>query len=466
MGNYDFTFDFEKISDTLKHSKAHIYERRIDRQLEIQASINDWKGIGHRGLQLSREASDLIDLAVSIYVADRHAKGKKGLPRSIRVRLPIRSTGVFLSPSIQEDLNQILFWFTADNWFFEFSKLQHPGRRLERQINLLPPSRDGRKTEVALWSGGLDALAGLCNRTVACSADRFVLVGAGANRSVWELQNTVYQCLNRRVSAELDLVRLHIELAGTEPFRGRKNKLGRARGVVFMLLGSAYALLEQQEALAVYENGPGALNLPFRASEVGLDHGRGVHPLSLHKVGQFISALIGKPFEVRNPFLLWTKAEMCKVFGELNLADVAMQTRSCDRSPRSTIRQCGTCSSCILRRQAFLASAIYDHSRYLLHHGKLDEHLRYQSKSHLPYMLHQAAKLRQIFNDDDAWAVLARMHPSIVGDLLHAVPHSNGLASPEYAHEIVNVLRRYANEWLLPSVQSEFEPEYEEMRIS
>ena len=90
------TFDFEEISDELKRSIVRVHESRHDSPHEIRASINDWKAISNRGLQPTSEISDLIDLAVSIDVADRWAKAKKGFPRSIVVRLPVRTNDVLL----------------------------------------------------------------------------------------------------------------------------------------------------------------------------------------------------------------------------------------------------------------------------------------------------------------------------------------------------------------------------------
>ena len=107
------TFDFEEISDELKRSKVRMHDSRHDSPREIRASINDWKAIVNRGLQPTSEISDLIDLAVSIDVADRWAIARKGFPRSIVVRLPIRTNGVLHSSDIPEIANQMLYWLQA-----------------------------------------------------------------------------------------------------------------------------------------------------------------------------------------------------------------------------------------------------------------------------------------------------------------------------------------------------------------
>ena len=80
-----------------------------------------------------------------------------------------------------------------------------------------------------------------------------------------------------------------------------------------MLLGSAYSYLRGHRVLHVYENGIGAINLPYRKSAVGLDHSRSVHPETLRRVGLLMTELIDENFKVRNPFLFHTKAEMMKL---------------------------------------------------------------------------------------------------------------------------------------------------------
>lgn len=461
MHDKTITFDFEEISDELKRSKVGVRDSRHDSPREIRASINDWKAIRHRGLQPTRAISDLIDLAVSIYVADRWAKATKGYPRAIVVRLPVRTDEVLDSQDIPQILHQMLHWFTGDKWSFEFVRHTGAGRRSERQSTMrLKANSKSPKAEVALWSGGLDALAGLCNRADQGIAERFVLVGTGAKAAVWGLQNRVHADLKQRVDFVTDLVRLQIRLSGTRHSRLRYGNLNRARGAVFLLLGSAYALLEQQTALAIYENGPGALNLPFRASEVGLDHSRGVHPQSLAWISHLVSTISGTDFTVHNPFIGWTKAEMCSVLDKMNLSAVAGITRSCDRSPRSKIPQCGTCSSCILRRQALLASSIPDSSDYLVHQGTDQQRKKYLAESHLPYMMYQARNLRQIFTGEDAWDVLKYKHPTLLDDIAMRLPASSEHVGTDFAMELAEVIRRYGYEWSLPKVRKGFASEH------
>ena len=466
MDEHCFTFEFEEISDRPSKGKLRIIDHRKARKFNLAASINDRVLLDNRGLQVMPHVADLIDLAVSIYVADRWTRRKRGLPRVIRVSLPLRTDSFFYSTKVHDHLRQMLHWYTGDLWTFDFPRLLNRRRTAELQSTMFEPSNEGIETEVALWSGGLDALAGLCNRIYKRSAERFRVVGTGANPRVWGLKKRVFDKLKDRVGVDMELTRLHIEQTQTKQRGLHGDNLTRARGAVFMLLGSAYALLEQENALAVYENGPGALNLPFRASEVGTDHSRGVHPLSLVNASKLVSMVIGRPFVIHNPFIGSTKAEMCQVVDQMDLHDIAGMTQSCDRSLRNKIPQCGTCSSCLLRRQALLASGTSDLSMYLLCHGRNEDRETYLRKSHLPYMMHQTNMLSEILQHDNAWEVLAHKYPTLLRDIPYRLSKNDGQDTNDIAEEIVNVLRRYADEWRSPSVNEAFEAEIQDINRS
>src|SRR5256885_13829390 len=87
-----------------------------------------------------------------------------------------------------------------------------------------------------------------------------------------------------------------------------KNRSQRSRGFVFTMLGAVCARVQGESTLYVYENGIGAINLPFNRSTVARDHAVSVHPLSLQRLGNLLSMALGTRFTVVNPFLLSTKA--------------------------------------------------------------------------------------------------------------------------------------------------------------
>jgi hypothetical protein len=143
---------------------------------------------------------------------------------------------------------------------------------------------------VTLWSGGLDSLAGLYNRLSGEPSARYILLGTGSNTILHSTQQQVAVRLRSRFPGRIRLVQIPIRL--DESTALRKEPRQRSRGFVFMLLGAACAYLAGKTTLSVYENGIGAINLPFRASEVGLDHTRSSHPLSLLYMSNLVTELL------------------------------------------------------------------------------------------------------------------------------------------------------------------------------
>jgi Queuosine biosynthesis protein QueC len=85
---------------------------------------------------------------------------------------------------------------------------------------------------------------------------------------------------------------------------------------------------------------------------------RTTHPQVLHGFRTLMSALIGREFEVVNPFAWMTKAEVVARIAANGFADLIPDTRSCTRVRDMTILHphCGHCSQCIDRRFAVLAA--------------------------------------------------------------------------------------------------------------
>ena len=460
MSEPHFTFEFEGISDNLQQGRLWITDHVEGYQTTIRVWIDDKDLLHLRGRQLNPQIADLIDIAIAISEADRWSQRHEDFPCQIRVRLPVRNVDLLNDPELHKLLTKMMYWFTGDIWSFDFLVLDGKRRFAELQLPLWESSNRGMNAEVALWSGGLDAMAGLCNRIEKQSADRYLLFGAGGNASMRGVQKDVYRRLKKRLDIDMHLMQLHIFQRNTQNTGLRPDKRLRARGVVFMLLGSAYALLEGQKALSVYENGTGAINLPFRYSEVGLDHARSVHPLSLEMLSKVVGFISGEKFSVHNPFLWSTKGEMCAILNKINVTDIAWETVSCDRPYRSNVSQCGRCSSCLLRRQSYLASSTEDRTPYRIHVDTASDLDKLLSKSQLPHMMLQANMLQRVTSEDDAWVVLARKYPTRLADMVYRLGIDNRQRK-SLINQGISLFKRYSNEWLLPAVSQVFQSEYD-----
>jgi hypothetical protein len=436
----DYTLHFEPVSNS--NGSVRFIDRSQGKELTVGINVDD-EAFGYRvQAEFPAIIADLVDLAVAIHASDRLApQYLGGKPRRLKVILPVRNPELLSDEPFRTKLKDLLDWATGSEWVFHFQKRIVAERLVERQSLPIAP----KGCEVALWSGGLDALAGLYTRLQTYPEKSFVLFRTGSSDQVYNRQGKVAQTVQSIFPSRCTLFRVPIRFhdSGMQ----HKNKLSRSRGVVFTLLGAACAYLMGQRVLFVYENGIGAINLPYRASAVGLDHSRSVHPLTLLMVSDVVSELLGEEFRVKNPFLFWTKAKMCKALAEDGRNDLPPLTMSCDSPHRLQPIQCGYCSSCLLRRQALAATYIKDRTRYVVLHGN---HPPKESSLHLDHMLVQVNTLRNLLDVSDEmdlqWEALTREFP-VLDDIVDRSAGAESLLPIDMRGQLIQLYRTYVSEW-------------------
>src|SRR6185437_4519073 len=131
---------------------------------------------------------------------------------------------------------------------------------------------------------------------------------------------------------------------------------------------SIAAHLAGATSLLVFENGIGAINLPYLDSQIGSQCTRATSPITLALTSSVVAAVLGSEFEVRLPHLLRTKAELCQALNEAALQRLVSLTVSCDHFPqrKRDVDHCCACISCILRRQSVFEAGLesYDTVQY------------------------------------------------------------------------------------------------------
>jgi len=369
-------------------------------------------------------AADLIDLAAVLHVLDRAIPRGEQSKVHVEVDIPLRKPSAF--GRSREELQTALRQYSHDRWSFTFSEGSWKGPRPERALIGEGPGAIGQDPqhqlferkgplEVALFSGGLDSLAGFVHRVRKHPETDFLLVGSGSNLEVIGLQKRLVHALRRQVGRShptfrLQQTRIHPDYPGNSPPFGSFNTAPRLRGLVFTLIGAGQAVTHEQNRLYLYENGIGAINLPFGGGVRKSDHATAVHPKSLRKASDFLSEVLRKDFEVLNPFLFKTKSEMCESIADLGWASrLASQTISCDSKPREShrkqVRHCGTCSSCLLRRLSLKASSLRDQTDYACLQPGYD--FAEGDRAHWRGMHSQARELDECLRGERPWTGLA-----------------------------------------------------------
>lgn len=134
------------------------------------------------------------------------------------------------------------------------------------------------------------------------------------------------------------------------------------------------------------------------------------------------------------------------------LTEIALQTVSCDGLYRQAPMQCGYCSSCLLRRQAFAAAQIRDESGYVVNgRGCRDR----SQRKYLRAILHQASQLSEMLGGAngkaplslrESWSRLSSQYLTLP-DIVDRTADLEGMSAPEMKQRIITMYRRYAEEW-------------------
>src|SRR5579864_2434155 len=276
--------------------------------------------------RLPRDLAGLEDIACTVYLADRLARRpspnrgehEEGWGRDLHLQVPVADPLRWSDVRLVDQLRDLLWLETNDRWSFEFVE-----RQTLRSAELVEPLfrmplRAGARA--ALFSGGLDSLAGLCIDLVERPDQDFVIVSVRTNDRIGAVQDQLMVAVRDRFGrAQRELVHVAINIGFGQDSHHFDNeeRSQRSRGFLFVILGAVAALAAGAETLAVYENGIGAINLPQAATQYGAQNSRATHPRALSAVQQLVRNASGRPFAIDLPHLFMTKAQMCALLADL-----------------------------------------------------------------------------------------------------------------------------------------------------
>jgi 7-cyano-7-deazaguanine synthase in queuosine biosynthesis len=390
----------------------------------------DGRAIVHRlARALPPEAADLMEIAAMAYAVDRMAPRPtdrmtvdgSGWGRQLWMQVPVRDPKLW--NSVAEQLVGLLGWLTDDHWDLTFCQLARDSGPLDELQGFLFDTVPGGSSP-ALFSGGLDSAIGLAHD-----------LREGDSIAISVHTNPRMQSVQRRVVRELATdpahVPVHLQYRVCLHERDRENSQ-RTRGLLFLAAGISAAWGLSQDRLRVFENGIGAINLPYLRSQYGPQATRSMHPRTLRLAEGLASAVSGRPFRIEAPFLRSTKTEALSTVPDLPSAIVA-DTVSCDTGFSARVAgpsQCGACTSCILRRLALHAA----------NRAETDTATSYRdrspgSKEPAKAMAWQVERLRDALGKRDPWQGLVSEFPPILD------------AGPLTPVEVIRLYRAYVREW-------------------
>ena len=264
--------------------------------------------------------------------------------RDITLRVPVHHPDRWRSADVSNALHDALSLVTGDHWRIDFAQ-RATDFMSERQQSLDFP----RSSVVMPFSDGLDSyvVAHMLERE---HADALVPVRLGSNslprRRAPTSPTGAFASMPWRVSY------------GDS---GSVETSARSRGFRFALLSGVAAFLCNSRRIVLPESGQGVLGPPLTPVGQAYPDFRN-HPSFGEKMEMFLSALFNHKVQYEYPQLWRTKGQTLAEFFESHPDDTGwMGTRSCRQGARQvsvsgSLRQCGICAACLLRRMSVHAA--------------------------------------------------------------------------------------------------------------
>jgi hypothetical protein len=392
---------------------------------------------------------DLIDLVQVVFAVDRVCSRRPdteghGWSRILRVKVPVRNRGFWNRKPLTDQLLRTLNFLTSDDWSFQW-EARHSEEAPSSRPALL--SVDAPPTTFMLHSGGLDGLAGACHQLLSVSQTRCGLVSVGTSDRAARIQETVASAITERFPGRAYPVPLRIRIA--RPVRGRG--LHRTRSFVFQALGAVEAYGAGSNELLQCENGTASLTLSPVPKAFSWETSKGVHPRFLSEMSTLLSMVFDSTFDIRNPHLFQTKAEMCGAIREAGLVEAIRATTSCEFFPQRLTQKsaCGKCGPCLLRRQSLFASGLscFDSSGgYRYDVRSAETRIPGDGRVQLDAMQCQRERFRVALGAADQWGGLVQAYPEIE-NTAHSCARLARVSYDEARLAITHMLARYVEEW-------------------
>lgn len=403
--------------------------------------------------------ADLLDVAMAVYLADRVVRRRRnGDPRfalawqrRLRLHLPVRDPGRWDQPQVQDALRRALRFLTEDDWEFDFTRRDRELRGSERQQPLFPTDFEP-PVQVALFSGGLDSLAGAAVDVAKGTEGSLILLGGATHGRLESVIGLLFREIRRSAVRDVRPILLRLGMRQPEGQYNRNERSQRSRGFLYAAIGAIAAAMAGGEEVLFYENGIGAINLPYSPTQFGTHSTRSTNPVALGYEADFLKTYLERPMYLRLPNLFATKGEMCARLAHSPLRESIKQSVTCDGFPlrEKKAAQCGVCTSCLLRRQSLQIAGLGAEDPgelYLYDPVDRPDDVKDKRWNVLRDMLGQVDTFRCALVAPEPWEALSAEYP-----LLRAVEwaledRTEFGRTGEVRGQLLSLLERYCYEW-------------------
>ena len=307
---------------------------------------------------------DLLELAAYVYCADRmSSRGSKGAveyhawARSFHFAVKVRDYTFWKRSDVSACLSRGLQFMTGDREYrFSFQpghSTQRTGLFDDEQFRI----ENSQDLNVALFSGGLDSLAGVLNH-LETTSEQVCLVSHQSQPGTVRTQRQLVDALKAHYRGRVFHYEFECHLKGIRAVEETQ----RSRAFLYTSIAFAIAQAFGQDGFSVYENGITGINFPRRADLSGARASRTTHPRTMFHLKQLFSLLDEREMHIQLPFLWKTKTDVLALIRDGPHPELIPSSVSCSKTFQNLglATHCGGCSQCADRRFAAYASKADD----------------------------------------------------------------------------------------------------------
>lgn len=354
-----------------KVARSHIHKFHCDPNIkEGRINIDLPHLIKQVNCHFPSRIKDLLEIAGYVYAADRMTKRGQpisleyhGWSRKFHFYIKVRDHSFWQKKSVKDALSKLLT-FTTGDLSYEFTFIK--GGKDIGQINLFDdPSITLNKkenTSIALFSGGLDSLAGALEILSTTDYNLILVSHHSNNFAVTQIQKNIYNLLSNDFPNRIQRFPFTCSLSGERAVEETQ------RSRIFLYTSIAFSLmtLAKEKTINVFENGMTSMNFPKRQDMMNARSSRTTHPQTIALLEVFFNTISSEKIKVEQPFFEITKAEVVEKiqkYGKLNYLNSTITcTKTFNISKKtSPASHCGICSQCIDRRFATLTAGVEDY---------------------------------------------------------------------------------------------------------
>ena len=190
---------------------------------------------------------------------------------------------------------------------------------------------------------------------LAVHGNKVALVSHRSGPKIASAQSRLVDKLRCRFGADRVL---HVPVWTTLDGDLSKELTHRTRSFLFAALGTVTAQLFDRNQLCIFREQRGQPQPAAGCPDCRCARYRTTHPQVLAGFRRLLADVLGRPFDIDDPFLWLTKADVVERIATNGCSNLIQDTRSCTRVHDMTVLHphCGRCSQCIDRRFAVIGA--------------------------------------------------------------------------------------------------------------